>query len=141
MERDEVKYYEELSIEGRDIMYIDFSQVKTVEEYSLAFEKIERAIASYPENSLYTITNMANTRIDTLSKDAFIKYAEHNKPYVKKGVLVGLDGVTKMIVTSILKTAERDKFHIVFTKEKAIEWILQQDGEPAGTEEKSGSDC
>jgi hypothetical protein len=121
------EYYEEFTAEGKNIIYIDFSQIKTVEEYSTAIEKIQRAIASYPEKSLYTITNMANTRIDTFSKDNFIKYGAHNKPYVKKGVLIGLDGVTKMIVTGILKKAGRDDFYIAFTREKAIEWILQQD--------------
>jgi hypothetical protein len=127
MEQKEVKYYEEFSVEGKSIIYIDFSQAKSDEEYSIAFEKINKAIANYPESSVYTITNMAGTRIDTLSKDNFIEYAKHNKPYVRKGVLIGLDGVTKMIVGSIIKGAGRDDFHVAFTKEKAIEWILQQD--------------
>ena len=127
MGRKEVKYYEEFSLEGKDIIYIDFSHAKSMEDYSKAFEEVGNAIASHPENSLYTITNMAGTRIDTLSKDNFIKYAEHNKPYVKKGVLIGLDGVTKMIVANIIDKAGRDKFQIAFTREKAIEWILQDE--------------
>jgi hypothetical protein len=126
METKEVKYYEEFSVEGKNIIYIDFSKVKSDEEYSIAFEKVGGVIASHPKSSVYTITNMAGTRIDTLSKDNFIKYAEHNKPYVIRGVLIGLDGVTKMIVGNIIKEAGRNDFHIAFTKEKAIEWILQK---------------
>jgi hypothetical protein len=127
MEHKEVEYYEEFSVEGKDIIYIDFSHARSDEEFSEAFGKIERAIAAYPERSVYTITNMAGVRIDTLYKDNFIKYSKHNKPYVKKGVLIGLDGVTKMIVDNIIKKSGRDNFHVAFTKEKAIEWILQQD--------------
>jgi len=127
MEHKEGKYYEEFSVEGKEIIYIDFSRPKSIEEFSEAFEEVGKVIASHPENSLYTITNMTGTRIDTFSKDNFIKYAAGNKPYVKKGVLIGVDGVTKMIVGSILKNADRNKFHIAFTKEKAIEWVLQQD--------------
>ena len=123
----EVKYYEEFTVEGKNIIYIDFSLVKTDEDFSEVFEKVGNVIASHPENSLYTITNMAGVRIDTLYKDNFIKYGQHNKPYVKRGTLIGLDGVTKMIVENIIKKAGRDSFHIAFTKEKAIEWILQQD--------------
>jgi hypothetical protein len=119
--------YEEFSLEGKDIMYIDLSNLTTVENFSTAIEKIESAIARHQKDSLYTITNLEGVRIDTFSKDTFVKYAAHNKPYVKKGVLMGLDGVKKMIATTILKIAGRDKFHIAFTKEKAIEWILQQD--------------
>jgi hypothetical protein len=70
---------------------------------------------------------MANVKIDTLYKDNFIRYGKNNKPYVKKGVLIGLDGVKKMIVASIVKKAGRDEFHMAFTKEKAVEWILRQD--------------
>jgi len=127
MENKEVECYEEFSIEGKDIIYIDFSHTRSDEEFSEAFGKIERAIAGHPECSIYTITNMAGVRIDTLYKDNFIKYSKHNKPYVKKGVLIGLDGVTKMIVGNIIKKSGRDNFHVAFTKEKAIEWILQQD--------------
>jgi hypothetical protein len=122
-----MEYYQEFSLEGKNIMYIDFSTIKTIEDFSEALEKVKRAIAGYPKNSLYTITNMADIRIDTFYKDNFIKYGAHNKPYVKKAVLIGLDGVKKMIVTAIFKKAGRDDFHIAFTKEKAIEWILQQD--------------
>jgi len=122
-----MEYYQEFSVEGKNIVYIDFSVAKTSEDFSEAFEKIERAVACYPKNSIYTITNMAGTRIDTFSKDNFIKYAEHNKPYVKKGVLIGVDGITKIVIGNIFDKAGRDKFHIAFTKEKAIEWILQQD--------------
>jgi len=127
MENKEVEYYQEFSVEGKNIIYIDFSHAKSEEEFSTAFGKIERAIACYPKSSLYTITNMAGVRIDTFSKDNFIKYAEHNRPYVKKGVLIGVDGVTKMVIANIFDKAGRDKFQIAFTKEKAIEWILQQD--------------
>jgi hypothetical protein len=42
-------------------------------------------------------------------------------------VLIGVDGITKMIISNIFEKAGRDSFHIAFTKEKAIEWILQQD--------------
>lgn len=121
------EYYEEFSVEGKNILYIDFSHIVTIEELLTAIEKIERAIEGYPENSLYTISNMADIRIDTLYKDCFIKYGQHNKPYVKKAVVIGLDGVKKLIVNTIFKTAGRNDFHIAFTKEKAIEWILQQD--------------
>jgi len=127
MEGEKAKYYEEFTIEGKNIIYIDFSLPKTDEDFSEAFEEVGNVIASHPECSLYTITNMAGVRIDTLYKDNFIKYGKHNKPYVIKGVLIGLDGVTKLIIENIIKKAGRDKFHIAFTKEKAVEWVLQQD--------------
>ena len=121
------EYYEEFSLEGKNIIYIDLSHIKAAEEFSAAFEEIKPAIAAYPENSLYTITNLAGSVLDTFSREAFIKYIEHNKPYVKKASMIGLDGVAKMAAAKLIEKTGRDKFHIAFTKEKAIEWILQQD--------------
>ena len=119
--------YEEFTIEGKNIIYIDLSHIRTAENFSAVFEKVGRAIAAHPEHSLYTITNIEGAVIDTYSKDAFIKYIAHNKPYVIKGALIGVDGVAKIVSTEMTNKTERDKFHIAFTKEKAIEWILQQD--------------
>jgi len=121
------KIYEEFSIEGKSIIYIDLSHIRTVEKFSAVFEIIKPVIAAHPEHSLYTITNIEGSVIDTHSKDAFIKYIEHNKPYVIKGALMGADGVAKIVSAEMTNKTERDKFHIAFTKEKAIEWILQQD--------------
>jgi len=125
MENTEV--YEEFTMDGKNIMYIDLSHIKTVEKFSEAFEKIKPAIAAHPKNSLYTIANIEGSIIDTSSRDAFIKYLEHNKPYVKKGALIGVDGNAKIVTNVMENRSGREKFHIAFTKEKAIEWILQQD--------------
>jgi len=119
--------YEEFTVEGKDIMYIDLSHIKTVEKFLAVFEKVERAIEAHPKNSLYTIANIEGTVIDTSTRDAFVKYLEHNKPYVKKGVLIGVDGVAKIVTADMENKSGRNKFHIAFTKEKAIEWILQQE--------------
>ena len=120
------EYCEEFSLEGKNIMYINFSHIKTAEEFSAAFEKVKPAIAAHPKHSLYTIANIEGVIIDTSSKAAFVKYLEHNKPYVKEGVLIGADGVGKIVTNDMENKSGREKFHIAFTKEKAIEWILQQ---------------
>jgi len=125
MENTEV--YEEFSIEGKNIMYVNLSNIKTAEKFLAAFEKIKPAIAAHPKHSLYTIANIEGVIIDSTSRDVFVKYLEHNKPYVIKGVLIGVDGVAKIVTNDMENKSGRDSFHIAFTKEKAIEWILQQD--------------
>jgi len=125
--RKDREYCEEFALEGKTIMYIDFSHIKTAEEFLAAFDKVKPAIAAHPKHSLYTIANIEGAIIDTSSRDAFVKYLEHNKPYVIKGALIGVDGVGKIVTNDMENKSGREKFHIAFTKEKAIEWILQQD--------------
>jgi hypothetical protein len=122
-----MEQYEEFSLEGKNIMYIDFSNLMTNEEFTKLIDIVKPVIAKYKDCSLYTITNVEDVRYDSFTREIFINYVEHNRPYVKTGVLIGIDGVKKMIVNTLVKLTGRGKFHITFTKEKAIEWILQQD--------------
>ena len=118
---------EEFTRDGKNFMYIDLSEYRTNEDFQRQIEIIEPLIAKYPEASLYTITNISNIRFDSKSKEIAAKYMEHNKPYVKYGVIFGLDGIKKIVFNTVLKMCGRQNMHFGFSKEKAIEWLLQQD--------------
>ena len=118
---------EEFTLEGKNFMYIDFSGFMTKDDFDRQIAIIDPIIAKYPEQSLYTITNIENIRIDISFKEALIKYLERNKPHVKHGVIIGLDGVKKVILKEMFHESERGNMHFVFTKEQAITWLLQQD--------------
>ena len=74
---------EEFSMEGRNFIFIDFSEIKENEDFLKVTGKIEPIISKYPENSVYTITNVDNVRFDSGSKEIVAKYMKNNKPYVK----------------------------------------------------------
>jgi chloramphenicol O-acetyltransferase len=122
MER--MKRIEEFSLDGKNFMYIDFSDFKTNDDFSQLITTIESLIAKYPEDSLYTITNIENIRFDSKSMKIVAKNMEHNKPYVKYGVVIGLDGIKKVMLTTVMKMSGRNNMHYAFSKEKAIEWLL-----------------
>ena len=118
--------YEEFTCDGKNIIYIDFAGLKSNESFTEAVNVIKPVIAKYPEKSLYTITNIENIRFDSDSKELVAEYMKHNKPYVKCGVVIGLDGIKKMMVNVVLKLSGRTNMNFAFTKEGAINWILQQ---------------
>ncbi|MCL2480588.1 MAG: hypothetical protein FWF38_02640 [Spirochaetaceae bacterium] len=118
---------EEFVRDGKSFIYIDFSNLKTNEEFIELLKVIEPAFAKYPKHSLYTITNIENVRIDSESKKIIAQYLEHNKPYVKCGAVIGLDGIKKIIVTTALKLSGRDNIFFAFTKEQAVELLLQKE--------------
>ena len=119
--------FEEFERGGKDFIYIDFSDFNSNEEFDDLFKTVEPAIAKYPEGSLYTITNIDNTWVDTETKDLFVKYMKHNMPYVKYGAMIGLDGIKKLIVNSVLVQSGRDNMIFAFTIEQAIKLLLQMD--------------
>jgi len=122
-----MKITEEFIIEGKNFIYIDFSCIKKKEDRAKSLEEIKLIIAKYPANSLYTITNITDTRFDSEVKKMLVDYVSHNKPYVKCGAVIGVDGVKKIMVNSIYKITERTKMFFAFSKEHAIELLLKQE--------------
>ena len=120
-------YTDEFTIDGKSFIYIDLSGVKTNDDFNERIKLIEPAITKYPENSLYTITNVENIRFDSESKEIVAQYMKRNKPYVKFGAVIGLDGIKKIMINAIFALSGRRNMHFAFTKEKAIEWLLKKD--------------
>ena len=115
----------EFTQEGRNFVFIDFSGYKLAEEFSALIALIKPVVSKYPPNSLYTITNIENIRLDSAVKDIMVEYLEFNKPYVKYSVVIGMDGIKKMMANAIIKLSGRNNISFSFTKEQAIESILQ----------------
>jgi hypothetical protein len=118
---------EEFTRDGKDFIYIDLSDLRTNEEFLEMTRVIEPAVAKYPPLSLYTITNVENVRFDTTSKEFVARYMEHNKPYVKYGAVIGIDGIKKVMGNMVLALSGRDNLDFVFTKEQAIELLLKKE--------------
>jgi len=118
---------EEFSIEGKDFVYLDLSGMSTNNEFSAITEALKATVAKYPEDSLYTITNIGGIRFDSEMKYYLTDCISHNKPYVKHGVMIGFDGIKKSMVSSVCEMFGRSNMHFAFTKERAIEWLLEQD--------------
>ena len=118
---------EEFTLGGKNFVYIDFSDFKMNDEFFGLIEVTKSLIAKYPEHSLYTIANFDNVRIDSKSRELVAKCLAHNKPYVKYCVAIGLDGIKKMMLSSIFNSCGRGAMLFAFTKERAIECLLQKD--------------
>ena len=122
-----MEHIEEFTRDGKSFMYIDFSGTKTNDGFLELINKTEPKIAKYPKQSLYTITNIDNIRFDSNSKKIAAEYLEHNKPYVKWGVVIGLDGVKKLLVSATAKMSGRTNIYFAFTKKEAIERLLRHE--------------
>ena len=121
-----MKLTEEFALEGKSFVYIDLSKIYMKEYIENPFEVIKSVIAKYPANSLYTITNVAGVRFDSELKEILTDYVASNKRYVKYGAVIGMDGIKKIIAQSIIKISGRTNLLFAFSKENAIELLLQQ---------------
>ena len=121
-----MEHVEEFTVDGKNIVYIDFSSAVSEKDFNAVIEQAKQAISKHAEKSVCTITNMENVRFDSNIKDIFVKYVESNKPYVKYGVAIGMDGIKKKMIEGILKLGGRPNFRFCFTKEEAVKWLRQQ---------------
>jgi len=121
-----MEHVEEFTSDGKNIIYIDFSNASSEKDFNEIIEQVKQMMSKHAEKSVCTITNMENVRFDSNIKEVFVKYVEFNKPYVKYGVAIGMDGIKKKMIEGILKLGGRSNFHFCFAKEEAVKWLQQQ---------------
>jgi len=117
----------EFTRDGKNFIYIDFSGMKKNDVFVTMAELAKQIIGKYHKQSVYTITNIANIVFDTESKKLVASYMKHNAPYVKCGAIIGSDGAKKTMLNAIFKLSGRKPLKFFYTKDKAIEWLLQQE--------------
>jgi len=117
---------EEFTRDGRNFVYLDLSNFKTNDEFMRFIEESKPIISKYDEHSLYTITNIKNVRYDSKTKEVVAQWMECNKPYVKYGAVIGMNGIKKIMVDTIFALSGRKNMGSALTKEEAIVWLLKQ---------------
>ena len=118
---------EEIFLEGKNIVYVDCSGLTSDKAFLDVIAEARPIIDKYTAQSVYTITNIANIKFDTNTKEITAKYSRDNAPYVIYGVVVGIDGIKKMMGLAVMKLSGRTNITFAFTKEQAIEWILKHE--------------
>jgi hypothetical protein len=89
-------------------------------------EMAKPIIERYGQNSVYTISNVEGVRFDSETKRIVADWVEHNKPYVIKGAVVGVDGIRKIFINTIFAMTGRKNMIFVATREKAIGLLLKR---------------
>jgi len=118
---------EEFTVEGKNFLYFDLSEFKENSEYMELIKLAEKRMAKYAEHSVLTITNIRDVKFDSETKKIVAEWMEHNKPYVKHGVVIGFDGIKRMLVNAIFKMGGRKNMVFFPNREQAVEWLLKQE--------------
>jgi hypothetical protein len=118
---------EEFTLDGKNFLYLDMSEFKENSEYIEFVEVAKKCIAKYAECSVFTITNIRDVKFDTETKKIVAEWMEYNKPYVKRGAVIGFDGIKRIVVNAIFKMGGRKNMIFFPNREQAIEWLLKQE--------------
>jgi len=118
---------EEFTLDGKNFIYLDMSEFKENSEYREFVEVAKKRIAKYAKCSLFTIANIRDIKFDTETKKIIAEWVEYNKPYVKRGAVIGFDGIKRMVVNAVFKMVDRKNMVFFPSREQAVEWLLKQE--------------
>ena len=120
------KRIEEYTLEGKNFIYIDLSGLKSNREFTEFMGMMQPVLVKYPIQSLYTITNIENVRIDTESKGLIAEYIRLNRPYVKHAAVIGIDGIKKLMINTVTQFSAEYSILYAFSKEQATQLLLKK---------------
>ena len=109
---------------GKRILMIDFSRCELDEIVTIVHEG-KKLIATEAKNSVLTLTDVTNTRNNAAVVRVLKEYTTYNRPFVKAGAVVGLDGLKKVVFEAIMKFSRRE-FFVAQSIERAKEWLVKQ---------------
>ena len=118
------KHIEEFTQGNQAFVHIDFKDIKNNEAFLQVIEESIPIIQKYPPKSIYTITDIKGVRYDTETKRIIAQWMTDNDPYVIDGVVIGVDGIKKIMVNSILAMSGRTNVHFATNKEEAVRLLL-----------------
>ena len=108
---------------GMEIFQLNFSY-EVIEEAVPLIEECARQIRQRPENSVMTLTIVAEGKFYSELVEKLKELTKGNTPYVRKATIVGISGIYKIVMTAINIFSKRD-FKLFENKEDAINYLIQ----------------
>lgn len=120
MRKPEIIHYK-----GNEIVYLDFSGMRNNEEIMNLENEGSALIRSKPLGSVYTLTNMDGMYFNNQLKAYFESIVKLNAPHVKKGAVMGMNGLISIMYNAFLSVTGRS-IKSFRTKEDALEYLISQ---------------
>ena len=112
-----------IQYEGKNILHLDFSNCKA-EEILNTITKAKKVIATYPEQSLLTLTDVTDARFNDAVTQEMKAFTAHNRPYVRAGAVVGVTGLKRIIFQAVVAFSGR-KLSAFDNVEQAKQWLVE----------------
>ena len=110
----------------RQILLMDFTDLVNVEEALAAIEEARQFVAAQPKRrNLLTLVDVTGATQDNRVMDSLQKLAEHDKPWVLAGAVVGVSALKRMLFKLIVMMSGR-KLATFATREDAMDWLVHQ---------------
>ncbi len=113
---------QQINHKGKDIFYMDFSNLKTQQEINGVINESISYIRKKPASSLYCLTNIKDMHFNNEIRDLFQNFVNGNKPFVKSSAVVGLSALQQIVYNGLMKITGRD-IKSFSSLENAKDWL------------------
>lgn len=114
-----------IQFQGKQILLEDISHLGPGEDFVNTIESAKKIIRSQPEKSVLALLDASNVHFNSEMLGIISEFAKGNTPYIKSATVVGIEGLLKIVLSTISKAAGRD-FHVFPTREEAIDYLIKQ---------------
>lgn len=109
------------------ILTFDFSDLD-IDEARQVCAYVKGVISRMPKESVLTLVDVTNVKYDAAFRELSGELAEHNKPYVRAGAVVGVDGWKKLLFWATEKMTGRKNLKLFDDAEQAKDWLVSYAG-------------
>lgn len=104
------------------ILQFNFSGLD-IEDVRQVCTYVKGVICRMPKNSVLTLVDVTDVKYDEKFRELSQDLAEHNKPYVLAGAVVGVSGWRKLLFLTTAKFTGRNNLHLFDDLDKAKDWL------------------
>ena len=112
----------------RKILLFDFTGLNDMNDALEVIAYARDLVAKQAPSSLYTLSDITDSRYDRHVTSALQELAKHNKPYVIAGAAVGVAGLQKVVFRSILAFSGRTNIKLFDDRASAMDWLATYQG-------------
>lgn len=110
---------------GRQIVFVDFSNTD-INGVNDAIAQAEPIIAGEPQRSVLCLVETYGSKFSMEVSHAIKAFTMHNKPYIKMTAIVGVDGLQKVILNSVIVFTRRSNLVVKPSREEALDFLASQ---------------
>ncbi len=110
------------------LLFIDFSGLGPGDEMLHAIAAAREFVASRPEHSLLTLTDVTGADFDEKTAMALWDLLRHNRRYVRAGAVVGVRGQQQLDLYRLLTHQTKRRLAAFETPDEAKDWLAAAAG-------------
>lgn len=113
-------------VSGRQTLLMDFSGFTTAADALPFIDAAREVVSTQPARSLLGVVDVTGSKFNTRVVEAMKEFAAHNAPFMIASGIVGVAGLQRVILDSVIAITGRSNLKAFPTRGEALSWLATQ---------------